>query len=72
MRFSLLSKDPGPAGCDALLAPRTVSTPLEGKLETGWLVIGAGFAGPGAAQGAIPALGLIWLTILRAKIAAAI
>ncbi|MEM8592831.1 MAG: FAD-binding oxidoreductase [Pseudomonadota bacterium] len=45
-----LPKDPGHSGWNALLEQAPEATPLGGKLDADWLVIGAGFAGLGAVR----------------------
>lgn len=42
--------DPGPAGWNAILPPRTANPALAGEQQADYLIIGAGFAGLSAAR----------------------
>ncbi|MEL6701023.1 MAG: FAD-dependent oxidoreductase, partial [Pseudomonadota bacterium] len=50
MQVARLPRDPGPAGWAALLPPADPPMPVDRDETTDWLVIGAGFAGLGAAR----------------------
>ncbi|MEO0916376.1 MAG: FAD-binding oxidoreductase [Pseudomonadota bacterium] len=50
MDVTRLPRDPGPAAWNRLLPEASAPTPLDGKVTTDWLVIGAGFAGLAAAR----------------------
>ncbi len=50
MKVARLPRDPGPSAWNRLLPAAAPPTPLEGKVTTDWLIIGAGFAGLAAAR----------------------